>query len=105
MSTATRPSRVLTHYGFGKDSYRPFAVLDFGMVVGSMLPGTVVSAGEGTVKLECFGGTVLIYASLERIFVRPGETIGANDPLGIVKCPVTLQAEHGSRALDPVALL
>lgn len=105
MSTATRPSRVLAHYGFGEDGYRPFAVLDFGTAVGAALPGTVVAAGEGTVKLECPGGTVLTYAGLERISVRPGETIGAGDPLGLTKGPVTLRAERGGRALDPVALL
>ncbi|WP_243174921.1 transglycosylase SLT domain-containing protein [Desulfofundulus sp. TPOSR] len=105
MTTAARPSRVLAHYGFGEDGYRPFAVLDFGTAVGAALPGTVVAAGEGTVKLECSGRTVLTYAGLERISVRPGETIGAGGPLGLAKGPVTLRAERGGRALDPVALL
>lgn len=102
---ATQPSRILAHYGFGKDGYRPFAVLDFGVVVGATLPGTVVSAGEGTVKLKCSGGIMLTYAGLEQISVRPGETIGAGDSLGFAKGFVTLRAGHGSRALDPVALL
>lgn len=103
IAPASRPTRVLAHYGFGEDGYRPFAVLDFGPTVGAVLPGTVVSAGDGAAVVKSPDGTVLTYGNLGRVLVCLEETVDTGDVIGTAAGPVILQAERSGRAFDPVA--
>lgn len=102
----TRPARVVAHYGFGEDGYRPYAAVEFETpAVGAALPGKVVSAERDAVSVKAPDGIVLSYARLSRVLVRPGQDVAEGDPVGLALGPVLVSAERGGRALDPVALL
>jgi hypothetical protein len=102
----TRPARVVAHYGFGEDGYRPYAVVEFETpAVGTALPGKVVSADRGTVSVKAPDRTVLTYARLSRALVRPGQAVAEGDPVGFASGPVLVSAERGGREVDSVALL
>lgn len=103
---AVKPARVLAQYGLTDGKYWSDALLDFGTpVVGAPLPGEVVSVGRGHVAVKTEGRLTLKYSGFVGVFVGPGEAVTPGDPLGVAEGPVSLRAERGGRAVDPVALL
>jgi murein DD-endopeptidase MepM/ murein hydrolase activator NlpD len=88
-----------------------------GSVIRSAGPGVVVYArvlaGRGVVSVTAVGGLRITYEPVSAT-VRPGDVVGAGDPLGMVEtghpgCPVEACLHWGVRRgdgyLDPLALL